>query len=205
MAAIGVVSAAVGAAHAWLLSHLVPFAYDWAEFENGLRNGAVIGASLVALDRFHIQEHRGAWVRRAGFAFGIIDRATLYALLITAILALNRLIFGLLHGFERSGLDYFGLPLLRDILFSFFVFLVISFVLQMRRVIGGRTLTNLMLGRYSRPVREERLWSTSRARPGWPSGWVMSARMPSSRARSSTSISRSRSTAARSTAMSATA
>ena len=38
------------------------------------------------------------------------------------------------------------------------VFLVISEFLQMRRVIGGRALTNLMLGRYHRPVRETRVF-----------------------------------------------
>jgi len=140
------------------LSRLVPFDYDFAELENGLRNGAMIGASLIALELFYVQEPRGAWLRRASFAFGIVDRATLYAIVIALILSLNRLIFGLLHGFERSNLDYFGLPFLRDILFSFLVFLVISFVLQMRRVVGGRVLTNLLLGRYHSPVREERVF-----------------------------------------------
>jgi class 3 adenylate cyclase len=118
----------------------------------------MIGACLISLELFYVQEPRGAWLRRASFAFGIVDRATLYAIVIALILSLNRLIFGLLHGFERSNLDYFGLPFLRDILFSFLVFLVISFVLQMRRVVGGRVLTNLLLGRYHSPVREERVF-----------------------------------------------
>jgi len=158
VAAVSLLAAAIGAANAWLLSHLVPFAYDFAEFENGLRNGALIGGALVAFDLFYVQEPRGAWLRRASFAFGILGRATLYVLIIVAILSLNRLIFGLLYGFERSGLDYFGLPLLRDSAFAFLVFLAISFVLQMRRVIGARTLTSLLLGRYHRPVREERVF-----------------------------------------------
>jgi adenylate cyclase len=158
LAVVTVLCAAIGAANAWLLSRLVPFDYDWAEFENGLRNGALIGASLIALELFYVQEPRGAWLRRASFAFGIIDRATLYVAVIAAAFSLNRLIFGLLHGFERSGPDYFGLPLLRDVLLAFVVFLAISFVLQMRRVIGGRVLTNLLLGRYHSPVREERIF-----------------------------------------------
>ena len=52
VAAVTMLGAAIGAANAWLLSHLVPFPYDFAEFENGLRNGAMIGGSLVALDLF---------------------------------------------------------------------------------------------------------------------------------------------------------
>ena len=158
LAVVTVLGAAIGAANAWLLSRLVPFDYDFAELENGLRTGAMIGACLISLELFYVQEPRGAWLRRASFAFGIVDRATLYAAVIAAILSLNRLIFGLLHGFERSNLDYFGLPFLRDILFSFLVFLVISFVLQMRRVVGGRVLTNLLLGRYHSPVREDRVF-----------------------------------------------
>jgi adenylate cyclase len=158
VAAVSVLAAAIGAANAWLLSRLVPFAYDFAEFENGLRNGALIGGALVAFDLFYVQEPRGAWLRRASFAVGILSRATLYVLIIVAILSLNRLIFGLLYGFERSGLDYFGLPLLRDSAFAFLVFLAISFVLQMRRVVGGRVLTNLVLGRYHEPVLEERVF-----------------------------------------------
>jgi adenylate cyclase len=158
VAVVTVLGAAIGAANAWLLSRLVPFEYDFAEFENGLRNGAAIGASLTALELFYVREPRGAWLRRASFVFGILDRATLYAAVIVAVLLLNRLIFGLLHGFERSNLDYFGLPLLRDAVFSFLVFLAISFVLQMRRVVGGRVLTNLLLGRYHRPVREDRVF-----------------------------------------------
>jgi adenylate cyclase len=158
VAAVTVVTAAIGAANAWLLSRLVPFVYDFAEFENGLRNGATIGAALIAFELFYVQEPRGAWLRRASFAFGMLGRATLYALIIALILSLNRLIFGLLHGFERSGLDYFGLPWLRDTAFAFVVFLAISFVLQMRRVVGGRVLTSLLLGRYHRPVREERVF-----------------------------------------------
>ena len=158
VAAVTAVTAVIGAANAWLLSRLVPFAYDFAEFENGLRNGATIGVALIAFELFYVQEPRGAWLRRASFAFGILDRATLYALIIALTLALNRLIFGLLHGFERSGLDYFGLPWLRDTVFVFVVFLAISFVLQMRRVVGGRVLTSLLLGRYHRPVREERVF-----------------------------------------------
>ena len=52
-----------------------------------------------------------------------------------------------------------GVPLMReDTVLAFVIFLVISEFLQMRRVIGGRTLNNLLLGRYHQPVREERVF-----------------------------------------------
>jgi hypothetical protein len=42
----------------------------------------------------------------------ILLRACFFTVVIIACFALNRLIFGFLYGLERSGLDYFGLPLL---------------------------------------------------------------------------------------------
>jgi class 3 adenylate cyclase len=158
VAVVAVIGGAVGLVISWLLSHIHDHPYDFAELENGLRAGLMLGAALAAVDLFYFQGPRGAWLRRLGFGRTILARAGLFTALIAAIFAFDRLIFGLLHGFERSGLDYFGFPWLRDILLAFAIFLVISEFLQMRRVIGGRTLTNLMLGRYHRPVREERVF-----------------------------------------------
>ena len=158
VAVVALIAGAVGLVISWLLAHIQNSPYDFAELENGLRNGVTLGAALAAVDLFYVQGPRGAWLRRLGFGRTILARAGLFTAIIVLSFALNRLIFGLLHGFERSGLDYFGLPWLRDTLLAFVVFLLISEFLQMRRVIGGRTLTNLMLGRYHRPVREERVF-----------------------------------------------
>ena len=158
VAVVVAIGGAVGLAISWLLSEIQDHPYDFAEIENGVRNGVTVAATLVAVDLFYVQGPRGAWLRRLGFGRTILARACLFTALIVLIFALNRLIFGLLHGFARSGLDYFGLPLLRDTLLTFVIFLVITEFLQMRRVIGGRTLTNLLLGRYHQPVREERVF-----------------------------------------------
>jgi adenylate cyclase len=156
VAVVAAIGAVVGVAISWLLSQIQNSPYDLAEFENGARNGLTVAGALAAVDLLYVQGPRGAWLRRLGFGQAILARACLFTALIVAIFALNRLFFGLLHGFERSGLDYFGLPWLRDTVLAFVVFLVISEFLQMRRVIGGRALNNLLLGRYHRPVREER-------------------------------------------------
>jgi class 3 adenylate cyclase len=142
----------------WLRSHVEGFTYDFAELENGARNGLTVGGLLAAFDLLYVQGPRGAWLRRLSFGRAVLIRALLYTAIIVASFASNRLLFGLLHGFERSGLDYFGWPLLRDTVIAFVIFLVISEFLQMRRVIGGRALNALLLGRYHRPVREERIF-----------------------------------------------
>ena len=158
VAVVAAVGGLVGIILSWLLSQILDQPYDFAEFENGARNGVMVGAALAAANHLYVQGPGGAWLQRLGFGLTVLVRAMLFTLVIVLCFAFNRLVFGLLHGFERSGLDYFGVPLLRDTVLAFAIFLVISEFLQMRRVIGGRTLTNLLLGRYWRPVREERLF-----------------------------------------------
>jgi adenylate cyclase len=158
VAVVALIAALAAVTIGWLRSHVEGFVYDFAELENGVRNGMTVGTLLAAVDLFYVQGPRGAWLRRLSFGRAVLIRALLYTAIIVASFAFNRLLFGLLHGFERSGLDYFGLPLLRDTIIAFVIFLVISEFLQMRRVIGGRTLNALLLGRYHRPVREDRVF-----------------------------------------------
>jgi class 3 adenylate cyclase len=158
VAVVAVIAAFAAVAIGWLRSQIEGFVYDFAELENGVRNGVTVGALLAAADLLYMQGRRGAWLRRLSFGRAVLIRALLYTAIIVASFSFNRLVFGLLHGFERSGLDYFGWPLLRDTVIAFVIFLVISEFLQMRRVIGGRALNALLVGRYHRPVREERVF-----------------------------------------------
>jgi class 3 adenylate cyclase len=158
VAVVAAIAALVGIAIGWVISHVEGYVYDFAEIENSARNGLTVGALVAAFDVLYVQGPRGAWLRRLSFGRTVLIRAVLFTAIIAATFAFNRLIFGLLHGFERSGLDYFRLPLLRDTILAFVIFLAISEFLQMRRVIGGRTLNALLLGRYHQPVREERIF-----------------------------------------------
>ena len=158
VAVVAAIGTAVGIAVGWLLSQIHQSTFDFAEFENSARNGLTVATALIAFDLFYLHGPRGAWLRRQGFGRSVLIGAALLTVIIVLCFSLNRLIFGLLYGFERAGLAYFGVELLRDTIIAFVVFLVISEFLQMRRVIGGRTLNNLLLGRYWRPVREERVF-----------------------------------------------
>jgi len=68
-----------GGAVSWLLSHVEHSVYDFAELENGARNGVVLGAALAAGDLFYVQAPRGAWLRRLGFGRTILAQALLSA------------------------------------------------------------------------------------------------------------------------------
>lgn len=158
IAVVTVLSALIGMGFAWLLSRLVPFPYDWPEIETGARNGALVGGALTAFHLFYVQGQAGAWLRRRPVVQSFLLRDLLYTVVIVLAFVGSRAISVVLHPDAMSFWDYLGLSLLRDTAFSFVVFLAIAFVLEMRRAIGGRTLTNLLLGRYGRPVREERVF-----------------------------------------------
>ena len=108
VAVVTAIGAAIGTAIYWLLSEVTDSPYDFAEFEQGARNGLTIGVVLATLDLFYVQGPRGAWLRRLSFGRTVLLRACLFTAAIVACFALNRLIFGLLRGFERSGLSCCG-------------------------------------------------------------------------------------------------
>ena len=73
------------------------------------------------------------------------------------MLALNAWISGLLG--EVFAADMIEpRQLLRGTVFSLVMFTVALFTAQMRSLIGGRALANVLLGRYYRPRQEERLF-----------------------------------------------
>ena len=64
VAAVAAIGAAAGITISWLLSQILQSPYDFAEFEQGARNGLTVGAALAALDLFYVQGPSGAWLRR---------------------------------------------------------------------------------------------------------------------------------------------
>jgi adenylate cyclase len=158
IAIVTMLSALIGIGFVWLLSRITPFPLDWPEIETGARNGVLVGGSLTAFHLFYVQGQAGTWLRRRPLIQSFLLRDLLYTIVIVLAFLGSRLISVVLHPEVMTFEEYVGLSLLRDTVFSFVVFLAIAFVLEMRRAIGGRTLTNLLLGRYGRPVREERVF-----------------------------------------------
>jgi hypothetical protein len=65
----------------------------------------------------------------------------LFTAVIIACFALNRLIFGLLYGFERFGPDYVGLPLFRDTVIAFMAGAGEAAAVVARRVLEHRGIS----------------------------------------------------------------
>lgn len=123
----------------------------------GFRGGAVIAGLASAFEMFVMRGTFGAWLRRRAFATALLIRVSIHTVLIVCGLLANRLLSGLIIGqFVSNAFE--SRDIMQDTIYSFLVVGLVLFVLQMRTLIGGRTLLNVVLGRYRRPVREERLF-----------------------------------------------
>src|SRR5438552_6257834 len=124
----------------------------------GFRVGMVIAGLAVGFELYGMRTAIGSWLRRLSFIPAFLVRQAILATIIVASLLLNIALSRWLGG-ERPIVHYPLHDLLIDAAFSFAVCGLILFVIQMRQLIGARTLTNFLVGRYHRPIREERLFA----------------------------------------------
>ncbi len=124
----------------------------------GFRTGMLIAALAVGFELYGMRTIIGDWLRRLSFVAAFIVREAILVAIVVASLVINVAFSRWLEGSE----PIFHYPLrglLIDTAFSFAVCGLILFFIQMRHLIGARTLTNILLGRYHRPIREERLFA----------------------------------------------
>ncbi|MGH6814954.1 MAG: adenylate/guanylate cyclase domain-containing protein [Hyphomicrobiaceae bacterium] len=123
----------------------------------GVRAGALIAGVSSAFEIFAMRRGFGIRLRRQPFLVFLILRICIHTVLVVAGLFSNRAISALLIG--RIVDDAFkGGHMVQDTIYSFFVIALFLFFLQTQALIGARTLLNVVLGRYYRPVREERIF-----------------------------------------------
>jgi adenylate cyclase len=118
----------------------------------------VIAGLAVGFELYGMRTAIGSWLRRLSFIPAFLVREAILATIIVASPLLNVALSRWLDG-ERPTMSYPLHDLLIDAAFSFAVCGLILFVIQVRQLIGTRTLTNILLGRYHRPIREERLFA----------------------------------------------
>jgi adenylate cyclase len=93
-------------------------------------------------------------LRRAPFAVAFIGKA----LITTVLIVIAYGIGGLVLFPDRFVVQTPFLDLARDTGYALSVALVLQFLLLVRRLIGGRVLTNIVLGRYHKPLSEQRIF-----------------------------------------------
>lgn len=123
----------------------------------GFRTGATIMTLTLGFEFFIVGGVFGRWLSRLPIALSFLVREAVLTLLVVIGLVANAALSHYVDGDEPI-LHYPLRQLAIDTAFAFVATGFVLFVLQMRRLIGPRTFTNILLGRYLRPVREERVF-----------------------------------------------
>lgn len=123
----------------------------------GLRGGVIVAGCSAAFEIFVMRGPVGAWFRRRAFLSALFVRVLIHTVFVVCGLLLNRFVSGVLIG-RFVSTAFVPAEIAQDTIYAFLAIMLLLFVLQMRTLIGGRTLLNVVLGRYHRPVREQRIF-----------------------------------------------
>ncbi|HLZ01553.1 MAG TPA: adenylate/guanylate cyclase domain-containing protein [Bradyrhizobium sp.] len=121
-------------------------------------HGAALALSAWAV-QLYFTSRRSAWVRRWPLAVELIIRSVAMAVVIAAVaITLEVILYGYGRGLGGEVELYWlidGLP--KIIAVSFVLSIIIGIAYELTRLIGIRLLFDVFLGRYRRPIREERV------------------------------------------------
>lgn len=116
--------------------------------------GALIVLLVFGFEYYVAQGPISEPLRRAPFVVVFLAKALITTVLIVVAYGVG----GLALFPDRFTGETPFLDLARDTGYALLVALVLQFVLMIRSIVGGRVLTNIILGRYHRPLSEERLF-----------------------------------------------
>jgi len=124
-----------------------------AMYHNGIN--WFIGSSLIwGFEILYVPSRYGASIRRLHFLIAIVLKSVVLVLIVVLVGLLGR---ALLH--NLYDLSFLLQPrFFRTLFIVFSATILIQTVLQIVRIIGGRTLINFVLGKYYRPIREEKIF-----------------------------------------------
>jgi adenylate cyclase len=126
------------------------------QVSHGVTVGATLIASVFAFELFWIQGKYGSWMR----ALPLLNFTLLSTLVWACIIAINlRFVPVLLLGESNPYADEINVTTFQqDFMFSLAIAFLLNSVLRIRNLIGGRVFNNFMLGRYHRPLSENRIF-----------------------------------------------
>ena len=121
----------------------------------GFRTGFVVAFLTAGFELFFVGSLRNGWLRKLPFLGALIARIVIITILIRIALIGNEVLSNLVRGgsftFEE---DFYNQ--MRDTLVSFSIVVVFVIIAQFSSLLGFRRFVNLLMGRYFRPVRENR-------------------------------------------------
>ncbi len=153
---IALFGGAIGITYSYVLTDTSADPWTVADTRLAGLSGFTVAGFAALFELMWYQAPRGRWLRRKPVLVAFAGRVAILTLLVVLALVINREIH-----LALGGDDPHSLPrnrLLRDVAFSFLVTAAFIFVMQTTALVGGRTLGNFLLGRYYRPVEEERIF-----------------------------------------------
>jgi len=128
---------------------------DSDDYLRGFRTGFSIGALSAAIEVFYVRGQRRNWLRRTAFIPGLIVRILALTLMVRICLVGNELLTDFLTG-RPLKLDFNPGEQTRDTLISMLFVIFFVIITQLTAIIGFKRFINLVVGRYFRPVSEDR-------------------------------------------------
>ncbi len=150
-----IAGAVVGALYGYTLDQILARGWGISAIPRGAVRGMIVATVAVGLELWVSRSFIGRWQRSLTFRPGVVLRGLITTLILLVALSGTHLV--LLRD-KNEYLMWFQHGLPRDFLLVVAMAFVVQFVMQARRLIGGRTLTYFLLGRYARPTHENRIF-----------------------------------------------
>lgn len=133
------------------------YGLDEGDYYRGFRAGFSIGLIAAFIEVFYIRSQRRSWIRRVAFLPGLVVRILAITLIIRVCLVANELLTNWLSN-KPLTVEFDAKDQVRDTLFSLAIVIVFVIMSQLTSIIGLKRFLNLVVGRYFKPVNEERVF-----------------------------------------------
>jgi adenylate cyclase len=118
----------------------------------GALHGFIISSTIGPMEIFGIRTRPGRAIEQAPLLVTLLVKGLIYGSIVAFVNVVE-------PGTRLLGIQPVHNPLqLVSLIFSFVATVAFIFVIQISRIVGGRTLRDWVLGRYHRPFREERFF-----------------------------------------------
>ncbi len=147
--------AIVGALYGYMMDQLLERGWGLLALSRGAVRGMIVATVAVGLELWISNSAIGRWQRSLKFRRGAALRAVITCLILLVALSGSHLV---LIRDRATYVEWFQHGLFPDFLFALGTAVFVQFNITVRRLIGGRTLTYFLLGRYSKPTQECRIF-----------------------------------------------
>jgi len=117
-------------------------------------HGVMFGLAIGWFEVFYARGKGAEWFRRLPFFASVLVKTGLMTVIIVAVLLFG----GMIVLPERLAASNAPAFFAVDVVVAFALALVFQLILAVRSVVGGRVLGNMIIGRYHRPLKEERIF-----------------------------------------------